>query len=284
MQLSVRVLSRLAVLVLASLLTVVMASASPGGGDYEDCGLLVQGPVCLQFQSDAGEVYFLENLEFFGDGDRVRVTGAVFNSPSICLPPQCTALFTGCVLSNTIVPCDSARLYCYGDGGVTPGCTQCICTNNAPQGSGGGCLNSSGTSGKLVASGTARVSADTLRIEARDLNPGTFAILISGDNALPVMGMCPPGAGIRSTTLDGLRCVGGNFQRHGTRPIDGLGAIGVATPGWGPPDGPGGGISGQGAFLAGQRRNFQIFYREAGDQVCLTGQNTTNAAEVIFIP
>ncbi len=261
-----------------------LATASPGGNDYSDCGLLVQGPVCLQFQADSGGVYFLEDFGVFGAGDRVRVAGAVFNTPAICLPAQCVAMYTGCVLSNTIVPCDSAMLFCNGDGGVSPGCTSCICGNNAPSGTVGGCLNSNGTSGRILVSGTAQVSVDTLRIEASELNPFTFAILISADNALPVMGVCPPGAGIRSMTLDGLRCVGGNLKRHGVRPIDATGTIGVTTPGWGTPDGPGGGLSGQGGFVGGQTRNFQIFYRESGVQVCMTGQNTTNAAEVTFIP
>lgn len=260
------------------------ASAAPGGSDFDECGVLVQGPVCLQFQTDLGDLYFLGDFGTFAPGDRVQVVGAVFNSPAICLPPMCTGGYTGCVLGNTIESCETASFFCFGDGGVSAGCTPCICGNNSPIGSTGGCLNSTGTSGSLTASGIPSVAADTLRIEARDLNPGTFAILISGASALPAMGMCPPGAGIQNAVLDGLRCVGGDFKRHGTRLIDPQGEVGTTTAGWGVPNSPSGGLSLQGGFVAGQTRNFQIFYRESALLVCQSGQNTTNAARVIFRP
>ncbi len=271
------------VLLLAPALSAAPAAAV-GGGDFEDCGLLVQGPVCVQFLADSGGVYYVEDLGPFAPGHRVRVIGAVFNSPGGCVPINCTAVFTGCVLSNIIELCGSSTLICFGDGGVSPGCTLCPCGNESRSGLGGGCINSSGTSGKLITSGEPRIGADTLRIEARDVSPGTFAILISGDNALPAAGMCPPGSGIQTAVFDGLRCAGGNLRRHGIRPTDSLGRIGVTTPGWGLPDGPGGGLSGQGGFSAGQTRVFQIIYRDDATLVCLTGQNTTNAAEVIFVP
>ncbi|MEM7519362.1 MAG: hypothetical protein AAF368_20865, partial [Planctomycetota bacterium] len=52
--------------------------------------------------------------------------------------------------------------YCFGDGGTSPGCTDCPCGNNAPAGSGGGCLNSSSTSAVLNASGQPSLALDTL--------------------------------------------------------------------------------------------------------------------------
>ena len=64
--------------------------------------------------------------------------------------------------------------------------------------------------------------------------------------------------------------------------IDAQGDVGVTTPGWGPPDGPGGGLSGSGGFVAGQTRHFQIFYRDLPTVVCMTGQATSNAARVLF--
>ncbi len=174
---------------------------------------------------------------------------------------------------------------CYGDGGDQMGCTECPCTNNAAQGSLGGCLNSAGTSARLLPSGTPSVAADSLRFEVSDANVSTFGVLASADNLLPAMGLCPAGSGIQSLgLLDGLRCVGGALQRHGSRATDAGGDIGLTNNGWGPPNGPAGGLIAQGGFVAGQTRHYQCFYRELGTLVCMTGQNTTQAVSVTFEP
>ncbi len=67
-------------------------------------------------------------------------------------------------------------------------------------------------------------------------------MLISGDNQLPDAGACPPGTGLASGTLDGLRCVG-------------------VTSG----------------FVMEQTRYFQCFFREGATLGCMTGQDTPNA-------
>ena len=54
---------------------------------------------------------------------------------------------------------------CNGDGGDQAGCTDCPCSNNASQGTVGGCLNSAGTSLRLLGTGSDSISAADLRIE-----------------------------------------------------------------------------------------------------------------------
>ena len=99
----------------------------------------------------------------------------------------------------------------------------------------GGCVNGTGWSAVLTSTGRARLSEDTLRFDVYGVNPLSFALLASADNALPNAGVCPPGSGIASPLLDGLRCVGGGLQRHGVRQSL---SSGQTAAGWGVPDGP----------------------------------------------
>lgn len=187
-------------------------------------------------------------------------------------------------LLDTVGPYPS---FCDGNGGVAPGCTPCPCGNQQPAGTPGGCTNSAGGGARILASGTASVSGDTLRFELSDAVPSTFGVLVSADNALPQNAAHPCfglDSGLPSVVLDGLRCVGGSVQRHGARAIDAAGSIGATTPGWGPPDGPASGLVAQGAFVAGQTRRFQAFFRENAALVCQTGQNTSDARRVTFLP
>ncbi len=175
--------------------------------------------------------------------------------------------------------------FCYGDGGDQMGCRDCPCGNNAKQGSLGGCLNSVGNSGRVAGFGVPSVMTDTLRFEAVNCSPGTFGLLTSANNMLPAAGICPPGSGItQPVLLDGLRCAGGGFQRHGTRPTDANGSIGITTNGWGPPSPPAIGLIAQAGFTSGVTRHFQVIYRDDPNLVCGTALNTTNAVTVTMIP
>ena len=178
----------------------------------------------------------------------------------------------------------TADAFCFGDGGDQLGCTNCPCGNNAPAGSIGGCIHSQGNPAVLASMGCASASNDTLRFEVNSSVPNTFGSLLSAANQLPISGVCPPGSGIATAVLDGLRCVGVNLIRHGTRSSDPNGDIGVSNNGWGPPSGPPGGLVAQGGFAAGQTRFFQVFYRELPVLVCMTGLNTTNAIAVTVAP
>lgn len=187
----------------------------------------------------------------------------------------------GTELRGQIVP--SVDPFCFGDGGQA-GCTPCPCGNDAPSGARGGCLTEQGRSARLLGRGLASASADELRFELRGANPNTFALLASGDNALPLSGPCPPGSGSAGTILNGLRCVGGNLRRHGARGTDSNGDAGLTNNGWGGASPPAVGIVAQGGFAVGQTRQFQIFFREEADTVCQRAQGTTNAGRVTVVP
>ncbi len=174
-----------------------------------------------------------------------------------------------------------ASEYCYGDGGALPGCRPCACGNNAPAGSQTGCLNSSGTGTRLVASGLACVSADTLRFDISGAPVGSVAILQAGIGRLPLAGLCPPGTGLTPAALDGLRCIGGPTIRYGLRAVV---APGVGASPWGAPGGPAGGIIAAGGFAAGTTRQFQVTHRDFATVNCMTGLNTSNAVQIVFTP
>ena len=187
-----------------------------------------------------------------------------------------TSAFPGGELRGQIV--DATEEYCFGEAGA---CTPCPCANGAAVGAGGGCLNSAGGSGRLIGSGIASSSDDTLRFSVTSATPSTFGVLVSASNALPTSGACPPGSGVQSAALDGLRCVGGGLLRHGARSTDVNGDIGATTNAWGPPGGPARGLVANGGFAGGQTRHFQVFYREVPTLGCGTAQNTTNASRVV---
>ncbi len=218
----------------------------------------------------------------------------------VCTGGICNGFTDACVLGCLLMPCGNWKVnviyrqlncnatpfttFCNGDGGDQMGCTDCACGNNTPVGTVGGCLNSNNTGAQILASGLPSASNDSLRIEASGVNPGSLAVLTSGDNALPNFGVCPPGSGITAITFDGLRCIGGNFKRHGNRPSDGNGDVGVTNNGWGGVNGPNGGLIAHGGFVAGQTKHYAIIYRELPDMVCLTGLNTSNGVSVTFQP
>ncbi len=180
-----------------------------------------------------------------------------------------------------------APTFCAGDGGDQMGCTDCPCGNNAPIGSRGGCLNGVLQSAELVASGGAGVTAGDLHFNLLGGNPGTFGILISGAARAPG-GMANPcfgmDTGVQSVVFDGKRCAIVSTRRHGVRPTDANGDIGITTNGWGPPNAPMAGIATQGGFVAGQVRNFQVIYREDPLLQCGRGQNTSNGVTIAFVP
>ncbi len=165
---------------------------------------------------------------------------------------------------------DNLVAFCFGDGRGTA----CPCGNDAPAGSTTGCLNSSGEGARLVANGAPDTSDDTLRFRIEGGPIGSFALLVSGQRALPTLS---PGTGISS--FDGLRCVGGGILRHGTRAID---ALGETPHGWGRPDGPLGGLGAHARVAPGEARFYQAFLRENPALGCGHGLTTTNAVRVTW--
>ena len=201
-------------------------------------------------------------------------------------PGQTQSGALGCSLSTFPESCN-------GDGGDQMGCSDCPCNNNAPQGTIGGCLNSAGTATHLVATGNPSVSlpsgdSSDLRFSAVGGPPGVLCILNSGDNLAPTNMSSPCFAlmsGVQSISFDGLRCAVMNTRRHGGRPTDSAGTVGVTTNPWGGEGGPAAGIANAGlGFASGQTRFFQITHRDDVLLVCGRGLNTSQAIEVLFTP
>ncbi len=197
---------------------------------------------------------------------------------------------TNCCIPFTIGATFSDR--CFGDGGNQNGCTNCPCGNNAPIGTGGGCLNSAGSWSRLQASGSASVSSPMgsttdLRFALEGAPPGAFCILNSGDALAPGSMMNPCfglGTGAQALAFDGLRCAIANTRRHGGRSADANGRVGFTNEPWGGEGNPFAGIAPGSGFLAGQIRYFQVINRDDALAVCMRGLNTSQAIEVTFAP
>ncbi|MEM7517162.1 MAG: hypothetical protein AAF368_09600, partial [Planctomycetota bacterium] len=98
---------------------------------------------------------------------------------------------------------------CFGDGGVSPGCTPCPCGNDAFAGSQGGCTNSFASSAQLELSGLPSLTRDSLTASLSGATGSSFAILTSGGALAPTNAANPcfgTGSGIGALSLDGLRC------------------------------------------------------------------------------
>ncbi|MEM7517790.1 MAG: hypothetical protein AAF368_12820, partial [Planctomycetota bacterium] len=164
-----------------------------------------------------------------------------------------------------------------------PGCTPCPCANDDVGGI-GGCRNDSGTGSRLIATGAASVAEDTLRFELQGMPATTSGTLFSGANQLPANAINPCFAfasGVDNLG-DGLRCMGGSALRHGTRFSDTNGDIGETNNGWGPPNGPPGGLIAFSGFAAGQTRHFQVIHRDAASSGCGSGLNSSQGVTVTF--
>ena len=190
--------------------------------------------------------------------------------------------FDPAVEGTCVDPPAPITTFCVGDGGLSPGCTDCACGNNNMSGQ-GGCLNSASQAAVLVGSGNPQISDDTLQFDVFAATPNNFAILQSGSDMLPnnPANPCPPGSGIQTIAFDGLRCIGGATLRHGVRPTD---SSGFGTSPWGGSGAPAFGLAIQAGFVAGETRHWQVIYREILTVNCGTGLNTTNAASMTWAP
>ena len=153
--------------------------------------------------------------------------------------------------------------YCFGDGGATA----CPCAAGAP-GSHAGCPNSVGSAGKLEATGVARVSADTLRLRGSGMPDAP---------CLYFQGTAQVAGGAGGVFGDGLRCVGGDVVRLGTRTNLFGGSVF-------PFDGEAG-LAQQGGAAAGETLHYQVWYRDASPFHCTSSTtNYTNAYTVVWQP
>jgi len=146
--------------------------------------------------------------------------------------------------------------FCFGNDPSEP----CPCGNGA--GPRAGCRNANGVGGRLTAQGSTSVALDDLVLRGASLVAGKPALLFVGASALDGSG---------SPLGDGLRCVGGPVVRLGTAVPDGAG---VAT--FGP------GLGALGGWSAGERRHFQIWYRDFAASPCASSSNSTHGLSAHF--
>lgn len=152
-------------------------------------------------------------------------------------------------------------LFCSGDGGGT----QCPCGNNAPFTSGRGCLSSLGVGALLGASGTARLSNDTLVLAGTQM---------TNDLCVYFQGTTQAGGGFGATFGDGLVCLAGTLTRLST-------VTNVAGASQFPSGGPT--ISAQGGVNAvGSVRHYQAWFRDTAAFCQADTFNLSNAVSVTW--
>jgi hypothetical protein len=154
--------------------------------------------------------------------------------------------------------------YCFGDGSGTA----CPCGNDATLGTGTGCLSSIGLGARLVSSGTASLTADTLVLQGSDMTATSPAMYFQG--ATRVNG----GAG--SVFGDGKLCATGSTMRLGAK-INSAGAS--EFPAVGDPA-----IHVQGNITTSGVRTYQVLYRNTATFCTSALFNLTNGVEILWMP
>ena len=184
--------------------------------------------------------------------------GDCSNGVTICLTEPVFASPAAEELETDVGPCAEGGIgadYCNGDGSATP----CPCGNPSAS---GGCANSTGGGGVLIASGSASVAADDLSFDAAGLIPGQPVLLFVGNNAV--------NSGAGNAFGDGLRCAGGGVRRLGVRFCDSAGSASWT-----------GGLGASGGWGAGDVQRFQGWYRDASGP-CGSTFNLTQGVEITF--
>jgi hypothetical protein len=208
-----------------------------------------------------------------------QFVGASLHNQDICtaLHESSTGSFvyssTALYLATSFPIPDSGRVlsvrpqsiaYCFGDGSGAA----CPCANEATPGSGTGCLDSFGLGGRLVSSGIASLSADTLALQATEMPATSPALYFQG--SVRVNG----GAG--AVLGDGLRCAGGSTIRLGTKP-NSSGASQYPT-------GADPAIHVQGNVATSGVRFYQVIYRNNAAFCTSSTFNLTNGVEISWTP
>jgi trimeric autotransporter adhesin len=159
--------------------------------------------------------------------------------------------------------CASGWAFCFGDGSGTA----CPCGNTSNPNNQSGCVNSHGRAGRLIASGSASLSNDTLVLSGSGMTNST-ALYFQGSTAVS------GGAGV--TFGDGLRCAGGTTIRLGLRTnVAGASQL---------PSGGGPTLSSAGLVGTPSTRTYQIFYRDAAPFCTSATYNTSNGWAIHWVP
>lgn len=157
---------------------------------------------------------------------------------------------------------EQGAAYCFGDGSFGT----CPCANTSAAGLGEGCRSSLGHGARIVDTGIASLSADTLVLEGSGM-PNSLALFMQGDLAVVPLA---PFAG------DGLLCVGGPIVRLGAK-TNVAGAsrypeVGNAS------------IHVRGQVLVPGTRSYQVWYRNAATFCTNATFNLSSGTLVTWAP
>jgi hypothetical protein len=158
---------------------------------------------------------------------------------------------------------DQHPSFCSGDGTGTA----CPCGNAGPANS--GCANSLGSAGRLIGSGVASVTSDSVVLSANGMGATATSLFFQG--SAQVSG----GAG--AVLADGLRCASGNVMRLGTK----TNAGGASSY----PQAGDAAVSIRGAIpAAGGTFYYQTYYRDPPAFCTSATFNLTNGVRVTWVP
>jgi len=173
----------------------------------------------------------------------------------------CAPHFLSGMVGTVTVVSDPGVAFCFGDGSGTA----CPCGNASAPAAASGCLSSLGTGGKLVASGTPSVSADTISLAGSAM---------PNSSALYFQGTAQQAAGAGAVFGDGLRCAAGTVTRLGTK----TNALGASSY----PVGADLTVSVKGACAPGNTRTYQVWYRNAAAFCTASTFNLTNGYSLVW--
>jgi hypothetical protein len=152
-------------------------------------------------------------------------------------------------------PMTVGQPFCFGYSQFTP----CPCGNDSPTGSLSGCLSSLGVGGKLIATGTASLSNDTVALIGRQM---------PNSSALYFQGTTQASGGFGTVFGDGLRCATGAVTRLGTN-ANANNTSQYPSPGQQP-------VHVKGTIGTPGTRHYQVWYRNAAPFCGPSTFNLTN--------
>ncbi|MBL8856932.1 MAG: hypothetical protein JNL28_00285 [Planctomycetes bacterium] len=162
-----------------------------------------------------------------------------------------------------LFPGASGIAFCFGDGSGTA----CPCGNESSIGANAGCLNSLASAGKLVAAGTASITADTLVLSGSGMPNG---------GVLYFQGTTSNASGCGIAFGDGLLCASGSIVRLGIH-FNMAGASQFPAAG-------DASISSAGLVAAPGLRSYQAWYRDATAFCSSATYNLTNGWWAVWAP
>ena len=223
---------------------------SPGSDDYRT-GNVLDFPNLIACSSStnaaAGTDFDVTIADSTGTPVPVTVLGAVSTPFEVVF-----------VQFTVADPAPAFTAFCFGDGTGAA----CPCANNGVAGN--GCASSVNANGaNLTATGSASIANDSFALQASGM-PNSNALYFQGTTQ------------IASAFGDGLRCAGGSVIRLGTKTnVAGASSYPVAGDQT---------ISVRAALLAGDVRNYQVWYRNAAAFCTASTFNLTNGLNVVWQP